>query len=119
MGVIDDLAARLAAAFPDHNIVPNPVDVVPSIPAIVIYPDDPYVTPGTVCDFEVNVQIAVFQTRMNDRDSLDIAIDTLAGIESAIGGAGGAWQQMNLQPTEIGGVQYLAALHSAIMYRNP
>lgn len=119
MNLVADLAAALAVEFPDMTIVDHPVEQVPGIPSMVIYPDDPYVVPGTYCRYEVNVNIGVFQTRLNDRDSMDLATSTLEGVAAAITKAGGAWQEMTLQPVDIGGISYLMALHSVVLYDHP
>jgi hypothetical protein len=114
-GRIRELASTLEGHF--DNVTGHPVEQVGGYPHVVIYPGSPFVAPGDFCDREIHLQIIVYLSRANDREGMDHALDTIHGVASAVNEAGGAWQEMDLMPIELGGTSHLAAVHDTVLYQ--
>lgn len=119
--VLDALHTQLEAAFPGWPVIPNPVDTV-TVPSVVIYPDAPMVEAEDTGLYggggvQVNLQVLVYLTRMNDREMYAQAFDTVAPMREAVGLVPNAsWRNMTAQPVEVGGNQYMAAAHTVELY---
>jgi len=106
------LAVELGHSF--EEVIGFPPDIVPSGEVAVIYPDDPYIEPGTYCDWRVYLSVVVFYGRTNEEEALDRAEETVVAVSSAVHAAGGSYRGMSYRPINIGGTDYLAAVHEIV-----
>lgn len=117
--VLQDLYDELVAQFAPSPVVPNPVEQLPGVPCVVIYPDTPMAEAGDSDSLhgydgaQLNLQVLHYSTRMDDRELYARAFDSLEPMRAAVGAVRNAtWLDMTAQPVELGGNQYMAAAHT-------
>jgi hypothetical protein len=104
------LLAELEKEF--DEVIGYPPDLIPSGETVVIYPDDPYIEHGGgYCDWIVRLSVVVFYGRAVEDEALRRAEGTVEKVEAAVREAGGTYREMAYRPINIGGVDYLAAVH--------
>ncbi len=106
------LAVELGHSF--EEVIAFPPDLVPSGEVAVIYPDDPYIEPGTYCEWTAYLSVVVFYSRTNEEEALDRAEETVELVAAATNAAGGSYKGMSYRPINIGGTDYLAAVHEIV-----
>lgn len=96
------------------EVIGFPPDLVPSGEVAIVYPDDPYLESGTYCDWVAHMSVVVFYGRTNEEEALDRAEETAIKVMSAALVAGATWEGMAYRPINVGGVDYLTAIHEII-----
>lgn len=96
------------------EVIGYPPDLVPSGEVAVVYPDDPYIEPGTYCDWIAYLSVVVFYGRTNEEEAIVRAEATVLKVTQAAHRAGATYEGMSYRPINVGGVDYLTAVHEII-----
>lgn len=111
MSARTDLVFYLQNTFRTHNVYGSPPGKI-ELPAIVIAPDAPYLTPVSFCLYEWGLQIAFFVGRTADNVDLDTLDEWIPEAWRALEEypTGNVTQVRSVDAVEINGTPYVAAV---------